>query len=188
MFESGFPYSKLNKTKTSSIGKDILLFRHWYKFKTPKNVYLVWVEEYENDVLIIKFFLSSHQLSDRKFSFMSNEGLAPRIIGTCVDILINEFMDRKHYSVGFVGNAGEEEDTENTQRYRIYKQLVINSFSPISFLHICNINRSAYFLINKKKDVQQIKNLIDDQFNLRFESSNNFEDVLSDDTYINTSE
>ena len=61
--------------------------------------------------------------------------------------------DNQFANFGFLGSfslsADYQESKYMTQRYRIYKQLMLNLFSENSFLHVENQTNSAYLLLNK---------------------------------------
>jgi hypothetical protein len=56
-------------------------------------------------------------------------------------------------SFGFIGShtesARKRESKENTQRYRIYKRIMVTYFSELHFKHVTNVDKSAYMLIRQ---------------------------------------
>ena len=73
-----------------------------------------------------------------------------------------------------VGNAKEAQ--ANNQRFRIYRQVMENLFSTITFAHFSNEANSAYLMVNKSNNigeyVSEMQNvfihLYPDMFNLHF--------------------
>lgn len=58
-------------------------------------------------------------------------------------------------SFGFIGSntisPKKNETKTNTQRYRIYKRIIVTYFSEIHFKHVTNIDKSTYMLIRKSE-------------------------------------
>lgn len=67
-------------------------------------------------------------------------------------------------SFGFIGSHTESEkkheSKSNTQRYRIYKRIMVTYFSELHFKHVTNIDKSTYMLI-RRSELESNPNLID---------------------------
>lgn len=102
---------------------------------------------------VIKFFPKHLSESKNKFSVVLNEEYAPKIIRTCINIMLEISAVNPLANFGFLGsNTISEYFNESkymTQRYRIYRQLMLNFFSENIYYHIENQTNSAYLLLNK---------------------------------------
>ena len=56
-------------------------------------------------------------------------------------------------------NALLEEKSEN-KRFRIYKKVMENFFSPQYFEHRSFGRQSLYFMLNKRKDIEELNKVI----------------------------
>lgn len=151
MFDSGYKYHRISITKVSD---KLFLRQHLYNFRASKRRYIAVVEEYEFQVFIVKFFPVSHKLSDKKYNVIFNDYDAPRVIRTCIDIMLDILADKPLASFGFIGantiSNGESEGEANTQRFRIYTKLMLNFFAKTAFSHLEEPSISAYLMVNKK--------------------------------------
>lgn len=151
MFDSGHKYHRISITKVSV---KLFLRQHLYNFRDSKRRYIAVVEEYELQVFIVKFFPASHKLSDKKYNFIFNDFDAPRVIRTCINIMLNILADKPLASFGFKGantiSNGESEGETNTQRFSIYTKLMLNFFAKTAFSHLEESLISAYLMVNKK--------------------------------------
>jgi hypothetical protein len=151
MFDSGHKYHRINITKVS---EKLFLRQHLYNFRASKRRYIAVVEEYEFQVFIVKFFPVSHKLSDKKYNVIFNDFDAPRVIRTCINIMLDILAEKPLASFGFIGantiSNGESEGETNTQRFRIYTKLMLNFLAKTAFSHLEEPSISAYFMVNKK--------------------------------------
>ena len=148
MFDSPYHYEfRMNKKPDLS---DKFIKRGIYSFKDSDNkAYLVYVEEYDYQVFIVKFHLKSHSDSDNKYNLLTSSGYPSRVIATCVKIMLDHHSENHFSSYGFIGSNLIGEPKSNTKRFRIYKSVMLALFSPQSFDHKFNENGSAYLLLNK---------------------------------------
>lgn len=54
-------------------------------------------------------------------------------------------------SFGFIGSNCDGESVENTKRYRFYSRIVATKIDNLRFLHIENVEKSAYLLVNRRE-------------------------------------
>jgi hypothetical protein len=139
MFDQSYDYIYQNYTIKN---KGELEFKeHKLSFNCRFNhKYIINVEEYNlgdsNDVIfIIKFHLKSHTDSDHKYNLLTKHKDAPRLIRTCVNVMIKFFKDEPTASFGFIGANSLSENREETKRFNIYKKVMENFFSPVHFAH-----------------------------------------------------
>lgn len=134
---------------------------HIYTFYGPhQQHYTVHVEEYPMDIYALKFFLQAHSHSPNKYQLLTGYSQAPRIIRTCIEIFLSLFDQNKESSLCFMGtNALLEEKSEN-KRFRIYKKVMENFFSPQYFEHRSFGRQSLYFMLNNRKDIEELNKVI----------------------------
>ena len=137
MFDSGYKFDLVSKT---TVSKKLFLRQRIYNFRSLFRRYLAVVEECELNVFIVKFFPVSHKLSDKKYNVIFNDYDAPRVIRTCINIMLDILAEKPLASFGFIGantiSNGESEGETNTQRFRIYTKLMLNFFAKTAFSHL----------------------------------------------------
>jgi hypothetical protein len=159
MFDKSFNF--LHKSKKSERLGGIDVKVHILTFSTSKKRrIIVHVHEHTDDSLyVLKFFDKSHRLSDSRFSLMTADGEASAVINTNIKIL-QYFYEKKPYaSFAFMGSPTVEETEKNiklslhpahdTKRFRLYRRIMSNFFNPVTFLHIQNLECSAYLIVNR---------------------------------------
>lgn len=153
MFDSSFSYRLLQEKKIE--GKEIVR-EFIYDFYSSKRRYIVLIEEYEFQVFVPKFFPSSLKDSPNKFNVLLNDFEASRIVRTCINILLELLSKYPNYSFAFVGvNTISKETVEQkyfTQRFRIYRQLMLNCFDTANWQHYEDFATSTYILIPVTKN------------------------------------
>lgn len=179
MLGTTVPYQSVGKQSHSEF------VTHLYSFKCTLNVYyIVEVEKFNNDILIVKFFQKNHRDSDDKYSLTNTSKFLKLhnsngtrnfliILHTVTKIIIENHLNNDNYSFGFLGSPTKWEQTpENsinhnadgtiamTQRYRIYGAYLKRYFSPTTFEHIEFPTSSAY-LIKRIKNTSLTTNEIE---------------------------
>jgi hypothetical protein len=82
---------------------------------------------------------------------------AAAIINTCLVIMAEMLVRHKGASFGFTGAFLDGEAPGlPSKRYRVYKRIMENLFSPERFYHYQLPEKNAYFLINKDSENPQI--------------------------------
>jgi hypothetical protein len=144
---------------------------HLFNFKSTKGGtkkgkrYVVQVEEYPYNTYAIKFYPKSLENSRNKYRVLMNDFDAPRIIRTCVQIMVDFYQRDPLASFAFTGTRTEKEETdENTIKYRVYKQVMVNFFPPSKFTHAENNKYSAYMLINRDTHIEDLEIKIKEMF------------------------
>ena len=135
-----------------------------YRFKTRFNrVYLVNVEFYPNEIVVLKFYLKQHNNSINKYKIQINDFDTIRILNTILQIGKLILLENPRISFGFIGENSIDESSINTKRFKLYSKIASKNFNPDNFSHFYNIQKSAYFLINKKNKSLKIE-MIENQF------------------------
>ncbi len=134
---------------------------HIYTFHGPNHQhYTVHVEEYPMDVFAIKFHLQAHSNSPNKYKLLTGNSQAPRIIRTCIEIFLALFKKNNESSLCFIGTNSFAEDKAETKRFRIYKRVMQNFFSPQLFEHRYFANKSLYLMLNNRKNMEELNKVI----------------------------
>lgn len=134
---------------------------HIYTFHGPhQQHYTVHVEEYPMDVYAIKFHLQTHSNSPHKYQLLTGFSQAPRIIRTCIEIFLTLIAKNNESSLCFIGTNSLEEVKSETKRFRIYKGVMQNFFSPQFFEHRYFANKSLYLMLNKRKNMEELNKVI----------------------------
>lgn len=150
MFGEGYEFRLVNSIKGKRINED---FEEEYRFLfkgKQKCQYMVRVQEFSYYFCAVKFHLARDQFKGKeKYKILTRFNDAPRVIRTCVNIMIEMYKQNPYRSFGFIGENSEKENKTNTKRFRIYKRVMENFFSPEKFFHFSDVNSSCYLLINK---------------------------------------
>lgn len=147
MFLDSYPtyYCGIDRNKV----RPSLIETHLFRFKDHnRHRYIVRAEKYPLKVFAIKFFLKAHRFSENKYNLTTNFGTPTRILGTCIQVMVE--LHQKYPDASFVifGANSINEKPDNTKRFRIYKAILGRFFSPLKFRHIVNPKKSVYLLIN----------------------------------------
>lgn len=153
MFDSSFSYRLLQEKKV--VDKEIVR-EFIYDFNSSKRRYIVLIEEYQLNVFVPKFFPSFLKDSPNKFNVLLNDFEASRVVRTCINILLELLSKYTSHSFAFVGvNTISKETLEQkyfTQRFRIYRQLMLNCFDTVYWQHYEDFVTSTYILIPATKE------------------------------------
>ncbi len=162
MFDSSYPYQQatINKAHLEpQVIKEII-----FRFSTDYGVkYIVRLHEYNHKVFAIKFHLRIHNKLKNKYNLVVTDSrINPgKVIRTIVSIALDILKIDDMASFAFVGVfkvrvncatekiSNEHPETAETQRYRIYVEIVENFFGTETFKHGYNDKANAYLLLNK---------------------------------------
>jgi hypothetical protein len=129
------------QTKTSD-----RLKTHTSVFFTKKFKYIVEVEEYDNHFYLVSFYPKLNkdwydkQLTKKmygqdykdKYSYRTNEGIPMRILGVLVEHISDIIKKDPLASFGYFGapdiKSDNDDDIFDTQRYRVYNQIMTKEF------------------------------------------------------------
>jgi hypothetical protein len=143
-----------------------ILRKHIYCFSNRfNNKYIVIIEQYDYDVYIIKFHLRKDTHNKKKYQVLTATGDVGRVLATCIKILADEILAKKsEASFGFLGMNSVGEAKNHTKRYNLYKRVVSDYFSPESFEHVYNENKSAYALLNRNNKTPDLRQKVESMF------------------------
>lgn len=159
MFDKSYTYHYHGYKK--DVHGEAWLKEHKFSFDCRLNQrYIVNVEEYPYDMYVPKFHLKAHTDSDQKYQLLTGFNDASRVISTCIRVMLSFHKENPAASFGFVGINLVNESKETTKRFRVYRQLMINLFSPIKFSHFEYEQESAYIILNKQRQSEE-ENLLE---------------------------
>jgi hypothetical protein len=111
---------------------------------------LIRVEEYPFHVFAVKFHLKAHSNSENKYNLITRLNDANRVIGTAISVMLEFYRKNPFSSFGFVASRLLHEDSQNnTKRFRVYRRVIENLFSPMVFSHLYYERESCYLLLNR---------------------------------------
>ncbi len=156
MFNTSYPFKFLMSQKVEGEPYHRI---HRFTFRCKKGQrYVVLLEEYEHDFFGVKFYLNALAESEKRYEELTNFYDAPAIINTCLEVMAYKIKENPRASFGFTGAplASEKESkSEPTKRYRVYKRIMENLFSPDRFVHYQLEESNIYLLINRKAENPQ---------------------------------
>ena len=148
MFVTPFPYREVCKRP---VGKDGIHYEHVYSFhgKSQKR-YIVQLQQYDNYVYAVKFYLQEKKNDCHKYEYLSNLNECSRVI-TTVGFIVRAFYREKdaYASFGFIGSNLMGEERNNTKRFRLYFNIISQLISPIDFELRYSIRNSICLLLNR---------------------------------------
>jgi len=146
MFDRVYPFRYIQSNK---IYNEPFIYEHLYTFKGKGNHrYIVTLQEFPFHFIGIKFHLKAHSNSERKYKLLTENNDVQGCVRTCVEIMISLFPKNPKISYGFIGASSIKESIHNTKRFRIYRQVMENFFSPIHFSHYSLSEESVYLMLN----------------------------------------
>lgn len=164
MFDSPFPYTKINHHKVNDSAHNIIAHNYYFYGKTGDR-YNVLIEHYEYNVYAVKFYLHKHKNFHNKYQLLTGNFECNRVIATIAAIMKELFISNKTCSFVFVGINCEKEQKNNTRRFRIYSTAVAFVIAPVHFEHNPAPRFSAYLLLNRANTDKEIKLKIETLFN-----------------------
>ena len=151
MYDTPYPVIFLGKERCVAFGTG---YSKWiYRFQCRfGHKYFIWAERIPYEVFAVKFFLASHRHSIRKFTFMCGLNDGFRIFGTCLDVMVKLHAAIPSCSFCIIASPSFKEPEANTKRLQVYRKIVENYFSPITFSHRIYTPKSIYMVLNRKMD------------------------------------
>lgn len=153
------PYLYGYKGSHSETDGGLTFTRHTYSFKAQDNQrYIVWIDALGDHLYGVKFYQKNHEQSDDKFKILTQSGLPARKIGTCLRIMVDEFVKKVDplASFAFIGSPLiEESEKVETKRYRLYQLVMRRFFNPRNFNHFYHRPESI-ILIQNRRDTQNL--------------------------------
>lgn len=146
---------------TNTVNKAGLVNDHIFRFKNFKNEkFTANLHEYDIGLFAVKFYAHKHRYSKERYSLTTNNGDAIKILKTMVCIMLYALQQYPNHSFCFIGNASKGEDSLETKRFKVYRQIMLRYFSSNSFLHSSDASISFYSMVNKKSNNINITKII----------------------------
>ena len=89
---------------------DFFEYKLIYSFKANKYRYLAEVEVYKYNMHVVKFYPKHLSDATNKFNVILNSEYPPRIIRTCINIMLQILDENKFANFGFLGSFSLSED------------------------------------------------------------------------------
>lgn len=124
-----------------------------YAFTSRRNRqrYIVTVDDFLNELHVVKFYLKSHEKSKNKFMLLTHEGYSISVFSTVLSIMKSIYDRYPYCSFIFQGERLlKESDHKDTKRHQLYSKIAKYYFSPEIFEHLDNRNQSYYLLLNRQ--------------------------------------
>lgn len=154
MFENNYPFIKVGCKSTFNHNNYVRT--HIYAFRTERYRYLIEVEQYLNEIFIIKFYRKQDKSRDCKFNILTHENNCTKIVSTCIQVLIRILQTHPKASFGFLGShtidGDKVEARNNTKRFKVYKAAMENLIGDTVFAHSMDVIHSTYLMINKQNE------------------------------------
>lgn len=105
--------------------------------------YFIEMTELKHNLYVVKFYPKQYRQSDKKFNLIANDHNSFKVLGTCINVLLTELLLAQpessflFHGVPKAKNAKHNfnvTDYENTQRFRIYKYIIINRLGRQTFV------------------------------------------------------
>ncbi|NVJ45624.1 MAG: hypothetical protein HWE07_00810 [Cytophagia bacterium] len=142
--------------------KEGQFIRYQFSFKTKYNrTYIVYADEFDSEMFIVKFFLKNHRHSKNRFRLMANDFDAKRVLDTCVSIAGFILNLSPQASFGFIGEPRIGESKFRTKRFLVYLLYAARHYNPIDWEHYADESISAYFLLNTQNKALNIQHVQD---------------------------
>ena len=159
------PYKYKFIQKASPNTGDAFCMSYIFKFFTERSVhtqslkYIIRVEQYDN-AYALKFYAARDRKDINKYHRTINiHGYTStlRLLMTCLAV-VPYILSNINNKASFVVNGANsrdlrnrtEEDTQNNQRFRIYKGIVLRKISDQIFQHFYIDETSSFVLVNKQ--------------------------------------
>lgn len=164
MFDGSYPYFGLGNS--TNIVKPHLIKTHKFFFDIEEgDRYIINVEQYRNNIFVLKFHPRKLKTSKYRFNVITNSGHFSKIVRTNINVLIEFYKKFPNSHFGFIGARTycpiKKCYTENesvTSRFRLYKYAVENLIDPDDFEHHFDEDNNTYLLINSNcSSIEKIK-------------------------------
>lgn len=167
MFEERYSLhigNPIKKITTQLYGEKVALL---YKVKTTKKKsYIIRVDEYEDNVFFIKFYLSKYETNPDKYKYRNPKHYREdftRLVITCITLAKRILKNNPDSVLAFHGqwdNLDIEKESVTSQRFNLYKRVMISKAPKDKYEHIEILQLNSYAIIPRefysKERVDQI--------------------------------
>ena len=159
MFDRIYPFKYI---QSKEVKDEPFLVEHLYSFKGKNGRYIVVLQEFPFQFIGVKFYLKAHTDSPNKYKLLTGNNDVQGCVRTCIEIMLSLLQSNPKTSYGFIGANLVGESMNNTKRFKIYRQVMENLFSPLYFTHYSLQAESVYLMLNNPmlKEKPQFFNVI----------------------------
>ncbi len=166
MFDSVYTVTKVSSS--SSLPNEDHISRTIYRFKTNDGErYLIFVTEFPERFHTIDFCRTSQQYSKHKFTELTGQSDAIRIISTVVKLMLGllEAGYEDTVSFGFIGARMAQEDRgKSSKRFRIYRMIMQNLIDRVKYYHLEDVTLDAYVILNARAKPDKVLQVVRQAF------------------------
>lgn len=158
MFDSTYAVTKVSNSKAFP-GEGHLKITIYRFDTTAKKRYLIYVTEYPHKFHTIDFCRSSQKDAGNRFTELTGEGDAVRIISTVVKLMEGLLRSGTAdlVSFGFIGaRMKEESGSVSSKRFRVYRSIMRFLISPVRYEHLEDLASDAYLILHRLADRDQV--------------------------------
>lgn len=146
MFDRIYPFKHI---QSKEVTNEPFIKEHLYSFRGRNgHRYIVILQEFPFHFMGIKFYLKAHSDSPDKYKLLTKNNDVQGCVRTCIEIMLSLLPNNPKTSYGFIGANLVGEDINNTKRFRVYRQVMENLFSPLRFTHYSLEEDSVYLMLN----------------------------------------
>ncbi len=151
MFNSPYPYKYKFSKKVifDTIEYTEFIYTFWGK---GNEKYIVKVEKYIHNLLILKFYPKKYADSKSKYQLRTNCHDVFRILATCLAVMVEMYEQDNSISFGFMGANFEGEDMFKNKRFRVYLKMIKRLFSDEKFEYYEYPDDSCFMMLNRKHE------------------------------------
>lgn len=161
MFNSPYPYKYKFSKKIAFEEVEYTEFVYTFWGKSNEK-YIVKIEKYIHNLHILKFYPKKYAHSPDKYHLRTNSHDVPRILATCLAIMIEMYRQDNSISFGFMGANFEGEEMLRNKRFRVYLKMIQRLFSDEKFEYYEYPEDSCFMMLNRKhQDLDAIQNDIE---------------------------
>ena len=130
-----------------------LRYTDLWSFRSSKSHkrYIVEVEHFDSHFFGVKFYWKGVMLSEHRYSYLTNDFEPRTTVMSCIMVMLNYFEHDRCASFVFIGanDMGVAKTNVPSRRFRFYRRLMLNIFSPTNFIQASDPNNSIYLLVNR---------------------------------------
>jgi hypothetical protein len=157
MFDSGgYELIFVQRDRIKKQGNHLESYIFKFFSNKSKTKYIIKADYHKQNVFAIKFYPKIYKyLDEKKYHRISNKGDVSNVLITCVKVIPKLLKIYPSASFSFIASPSIDnisdrvEDYQSNQRFRIYRQLVIQKIGSRTFDHFEFDEVSAYMLVNR---------------------------------------
>lgn len=176
MFDSINHYSYLKKNNYKG-DPDASLPDSRFIIKTKSSdqkPYLIYLEEFGNNYLFVKFHPSKHTADINKYKLrIGNKTLPVKVISTCVDVIADQARKNPQLTFGIYGqwdNLDVQRLSKSSQRYRIWRTIAMRKFGADNYKLVSMSHLNIVLMIPSDIYSNEFILKTSDYFSRRFKS------------------